>query len=634
LSLGLQIISWVLFLVLAAGLLRPAWGRLFGPVFLFDLVRSTRRSNFALLRSGYAAAILLVLFAVYSVYVESRAGSLWETLWSPSSVPFRQITRFSETFFYTFAGVQFAAIVLLTPVCTAGAIAEEKELRTLEFLLATDLGDREIVLGKLASRLGYLALFILTGLPILSSLQFLGGIDPRLVLADFAATSATLLSLTGLSMASSVYAGRTRGAVFLAYLWIAGYFVASSCCFAPVARWTSGGSIIIAVGRALDWGGILGGGNDLLLVVLDYVAFQLLLAVGCCAWAASRLRLRSANRLIKARGLPSTNLQPVTDHLLTWHQARAHARVRPPVGNDALVWKEIHADPSFAFTEEGRAIATAFTLCGMLLGIYVLMLGVVAATSTDSLQAFTNALARYGGTFVACMMLLGVALRASAGISGERDRRTLDALLVSPLSNRSILYAKSLGSILSVRRWWFVLGPLWGLGVITGGVHVLAVPLLLIAWVVYAQFVTNLGLCFSLFSRNTLRATIATIVAVIALSYAPWGSWSIFTALSYPRGITYYLAWVSDFAWYGLTPPITLGALAVPSRGSGNASGRPIADWTLLWAVSGIGCYALAAFALWRFLIRRFPRITRRMPIDGLDGSPLTTSAGMPDHRE
>ena len=79
----------------------------------------------------------------------------------------------------------------------AGSIAEEKDRKTLEFLLATDLRNREIILSKLGARLANLLLFILTGLPILSILQFLGGVDPNLVLAGFAATFLTMAGLGG-----------------------------------------------------------------------------------------------------------------------------------------------------------------------------------------------------------------------------------------------------------------------------------------------------------------------------------------------------------------------------------------------------------------------------------------------------
>ena len=95
------------------------------------------------------------------------------------------------------------AVALLTPAYVAGAIADEKDRKTLEFLLATDLRSREIVLSKLASRLANLTLFVLTGLPILSLIQFLGGVDPNLVLAGFAVTALTMAGLGGLSILNS-----------------------------------------------------------------------------------------------------------------------------------------------------------------------------------------------------------------------------------------------------------------------------------------------------------------------------------------------------------------------------------------------------------------------------------------------
>src|SRR5260370_1408916 len=106
-------------------------------------------------------------------------------LWTSGSISHKQIGAVGSGFFYTFTAVQLVAVFLLTPLCAAGAITEEKEKRTLDFVLSTDLRDREIVWGKLASRMAYLVLFVLTGLPILSAIQFLGGVDPNLVLAGF-----------------------------------------------------------------------------------------------------------------------------------------------------------------------------------------------------------------------------------------------------------------------------------------------------------------------------------------------------------------------------------------------------------------------------------------------------------------
>ena len=152
------------------------------------------------------------------------------------------MARFAELFFTRFLSVQLAMIFFFTPAYTATAIAEEKEQRTLDFLLATDLRSREIVLGKLASRLAHLVLFVLAGLPVLVLMQFLGGVDPNLALAGFAGTALTMLSLASLGILISAYVERPRSAIFITYV-LASFFV--TCSFPmpglrsanPLAAW-------------------------------------------------------------------------------------------------------------------------------------------------------------------------------------------------------------------------------------------------------------------------------------------------------------------------------------------------------------------------------------------------------------
>ena len=75
-------------------------------------------------------------------------------------------------------------VVALTPAFTAAAITDEKERKTLDFLLVTDLSTREIVFGKLAARAGALFTLVLAGLPILSLIQFFGGIEGKNVVVS------------------------------------------------------------------------------------------------------------------------------------------------------------------------------------------------------------------------------------------------------------------------------------------------------------------------------------------------------------------------------------------------------------------------------------------------------------------
>src|SRR5262249_52964408 len=111
------------------------------------------------------------------------------------------------------------------PAYVGDAIAEEKERKTLDYLLTTHLKDREIVLGKLISRLANVLLFLLAGLPILSLTQLLGGVSPELLWSGFAATLLTLLSVAGISLFQSLYATKSRNAIMLTYLLLLCYVV-------------------------------------------------------------------------------------------------------------------------------------------------------------------------------------------------------------------------------------------------------------------------------------------------------------------------------------------------------------------------------------------------------------------------
>ncbi len=63
-------------------------------------------------------------------------------------------------------GLQCAFILLITPIAAANAITKEREQRTWEMLVFTQLTPSEIILGKLAGRLVSTAIVVLLGLPI------------------------------------------------------------------------------------------------------------------------------------------------------------------------------------------------------------------------------------------------------------------------------------------------------------------------------------------------------------------------------------------------------------------------------------------------------------------------------------
>src|SRR5947209_10999577 len=195
-----QVITGGLWAVGLGLLLRQFLRSLPGPVLAYDALRVGRQSRRIWFRLAYALFLAILFTWLYSSWVVFMPGARGQR------VDPKVMARLADSFFQTYMVVQFIAVCVLTPPSVAGAIADEKERRTLEFLLATDLRDREILFGKLASRVGSLLLFLLAGLPILGLLQFFGGIDPDLVIAGYTALFATVLSLAALGGAASVLA--------------------------------------------------------------------------------------------------------------------------------------------------------------------------------------------------------------------------------------------------------------------------------------------------------------------------------------------------------------------------------------------------------------------------------------------
>src|SRR5262249_2829446 len=111
------------------------WLRLLGPIFAIETARLSRRGTFAVLRILYATALLIGLFVI-----------------APRTLRLNQAflnvlaTQFSRAFLVA----QSAVVLLLTPLFVAGAVSDEKDKRSLDYLLCTSLSSREIVMGKLA----------------------------------------------------------------------------------------------------------------------------------------------------------------------------------------------------------------------------------------------------------------------------------------------------------------------------------------------------------------------------------------------------------------------------------------------------------------------------------------------------
>ncbi len=114
--------------------------------------------------------------------------------------------------------LQFALIILVAPALTAGAISGERERQTLDLLLVTRVGALRIVLGKLFSSVCYLALLVVSSLPVMAVLLYFGGVTLGDMLLMTLFLLVTAFAASAIGICASAMIRRTVTATVIAYL--------------------------------------------------------------------------------------------------------------------------------------------------------------------------------------------------------------------------------------------------------------------------------------------------------------------------------------------------------------------------------------------------------------------------------
>jgi hypothetical protein len=290
----------------------------------------------------------------------------------------------------------------------------------------------------------------------------------------------------------------------------------------------------------------------------------------------------------------------------------------PRVINQPMIWKEVFAEPGLRFGWMGWTCMALLVMASFLPPVFMYLnyLDHVGKpqpymggwSPRRILSQEMNGWCRGVGTLVSCLMFLAVAVRASGTVSGERDRQTLDGLLTSPLDSDNILFAKWLGSVLSVRWAWLWLLVIWTLTIATDGLLPIALPLILVCWLLYAGTFACVGLWYSMVSRTTLRATLWTLLTVVGIGGGHWllTGMCCFMPLSImARGNDKGVEYLAMFQ-AGQTPPFVLALLSFNGFEFDNPYG---ADemWKLLFcSLVGVVCWGAGAAAMWRAASHRF----------------------------
>ncbi len=497
------------------------------PILELELVQGSRRNGLALLRRIYTGWLVLQFLFYYWLY--TIHSNLLASAVMAEPIDSDVAGEFINSFSFTLITQQFILLALCTPALTAGAITDEKTRGTLQYLLAADVSGWEIILGKLLGRMWQVFLLSLASLPMAGFLAALGGIHPIYLVVPYVLVFAPVFAIAAASLLASVWCRQTRDAVLLVYLGL-------------LAVWGLTTGVMVTI-----WDNYIEGLSFLQRAIFSTLAC---LSLGCVFLFLAGWRLRGAYlRQLQKEG---------TGKKQRWWVAR-----RQPVSDDPLRWKESQIEgvaPLVALRRVPRWLGVVVIACVTTFGALAI-LG-MHTKSYHSVPELVMMLARHdlvewntefqpaGDGFRGLALLamfiatLLMALRCSGAVTGERERQTWEALLLTPLTVRQLLRSKLWGIISASYPYLaayaipaVVLSLLGGVGAIFWTIFLLGV-----SWLAMA-YAGSAGLWCSARFSSSWRSLFATVGLGYAGGFVVYGfSWILVPLIFLVILLTVFLA--------------------------------------------------------------------------------------------
>ena len=582
-----------------------------GPVFNFELIKTARRGRFYLIRAFYAVILFFILWGVHAAWVSETSGELDSHM----------VSWFAFSAFGAITIGQEILVLVLTPALVAGVIADEKQRKTLHYLMASQLSSAEIVLGKLMVRMLYVTVLLGVSLPVLSLLVLMGGVDPRLVMLSCGATLSTGWFLAALSIWVSTIARRVREAFFIAFglecLWLFSALILKTISIPAwplfnqvtysLAEWI-GASSPIEVATQLFWSTVTSSGKGTSTEV-ETVAWMmgLQLAFGFVLAIAAALQLRpifrrqdseggvrAIRQLLLIRRRRRSALKQITRRMRRAFENRNQFRVRDLAGGSGagrhcgdrpMVWKEFYTGGPRGLARFVGFLLTA-TAGGFLI-YYAVWLGSLAIgemwdfgidsrpndyntwSNRASFQLFLCGVVPL--TYV--IGIIAVAGAAAASVTSEHEEDTWVSLTATDLTRREIIFAKVLSAMRRGVKFAEIILLLACAGAIAGSVSPWSIPLLIPAMVVYAWFAAALGVWISLQLRSTWRSQFLTLACLLLINVLGQGVLNMLSRFGYAPQL-----------WPGFTP-YEINKLLVDRQFYDRLSKT---EWPVSWWVSSM----------------------------------------------
>jgi ABC-type transport system involved in multi-copper enzyme maturation permease subunit len=481
-----------------------------GPVLYQEMLLASRRTRQYVFRWIYAGWMCLQLLGAAFIYFS-------QTIFFRDKTDLTILICSAVT--PIFIVQQFILLVLTTPVFVAGAVTDEKTRGTLQYLLTTDLTVSDVILGKWIARVFQVCVLYLTSLPLFCFVGVLGGMEWTTLAGMGVVSLLTALSIGAASLLASVWSRQTRDAVLglllvfsvllvinwlLGRWWLGPFLQTLDPIHTLEPAWGSG-----------DWAGLQTMIGRILMAALAWG----IVTAACLSLAIWRLRpaylrqMQNEGRKKKER----------------WWRAK-----RAVIAADPIRWKERQVEgiaplPIFRQVPGWVGIALVLVLtigsCGAILysnlpvgtKLEELVDNITKGRMKDLATTFANMSPcdeafKYFGLLVVFLASLVVGIRCSGAISGERERQTWEALLLTPLDTRMLVRGKLRGIMGASYPYLRVYAVPAALLSIIGGVASLFWILITLAVALLAMyFIGAAGIWCSVRSKSSWRSLLGTL---------------------------------------------------------------------------------------------------------------------------
>jgi ABC-type transport system involved in multi-copper enzyme maturation permease subunit len=372
-------------------------------------------------------------FVLLFIYIAMLGGLVYLAWPQEQRLDFAQpvaAQRLVNLFFFG----QYMLASMMAPSFAAGAFTGEKERMSYEMLLATPLRPGAIVLGKLFAALCHLGILMVCSLPIVMLCLPLGGVSLYEVFAAYLGMIATVGLFGMISLWSSSYFRRTSASLAVSYLLIL-----------PLA------AICVLVWKQMEQLG-----SSRLLVTVTVVP------IGCLALSALMWQ-NASRRLLYPPDLGSEGKEVID------LETEAREAVGLYIERDAFPDRLFAPPKRTTFIEEGVNPIYDKEMRSEIFSQGTLMLRLVIQISMG-LALFVMAVClyirpAYAAWYISYVLLFNMLVGPvfSAGsVTSERERQTLDLLLVTLVTPWQMLWGKLLSglrvsSVLTLFLLWPVL---------------------------------------------------------------------------------------------------------------------------------------------------------------------------------